>query len=72
MSGLMPSGVSSLAMSNHSGLNSIRGCVAGLFRATLLTSAITASAIATSGLQRGWFSGDGLRMHQAQCSISSV
>ena len=38
--------------------------------AWLATRAITASARATFGPHRGTFSGPGLRMHHAQCSIS--
>ena len=49
-SGLIPSGVSSESMSNHSGLNSRR-----IFSrmAMFVVSAITASPSATFGLQRG-------------------
>ena len=64
-----PSGVSSLSTSNHSRLNSMRRFS---FMAILLVSAMTASARPTFGPQSGLLSESGLRMHQAQCSISSV
>src|SRR5215831_14116131 len=69
--GLSPSGVSSLSISNHSGLKSIRDFF-GSRSAIFVVNAMTASPSATFGWHLGKFSGARLRMHQAQCSISSV